>query len=97
MLLKNVSTSRGLVNGARGVVVGFEESARRSEHYAMLPIVKFECVLGSQKVVEEICVVEDTWEINSGNRSTIELFLLFLKIHGSININNNCKYFMNFR
>ena len=68
MLLKNLDTSRGLVNGARGVVVGFEASSHRSKYYNMLPIVKFECTVGSNKSVEEIVLIEESWEVKSGER-----------------------------
>ena len=68
MLLKNVATARGLVNGARGIVVAFEESNNRSDYYPLLPIVKFECVVGSNKIVETICVTDDVWEIKIGDR-----------------------------
>jgi len=89
MLLKNLATSRGLVNGARGIVVAFEESNHRSDHYPLLPIVKFECTVGSNKNVETICVVDDVWEIKTGDsvmasRIQIPLMLAWaISIHKS--------------
>ena len=79
MLLKNLDTSRGLVNGARGVVVGFEASNHRSKCYNMLPIVKFECTVGSSKSVEEIVLCEESWEVKSGERYS-SIILLTIRI-----------------
>lgn len=68
MLLKNLSTSRGLVNGARGTVIGFEPSNGRSEYYPFLPRVKFCVVLGQEKLEEVVTLPHEAWEIKQGDK-----------------------------
>lgn len=45
MLVKNLAVSRGLVNGARGVVVGFETEGR-GERWETSPMLGFAATLG---------------------------------------------------
>lgn len=59
MLLKNKDTASGLVNGARGVVVGFD-GRNRGEPY---PLVRF------SSLSEAIVIERDTWDIRSGDRT----------------------------
>ena len=68
MLLKNVSVGRGLVNGARGVVVGFEKSKGRSELFPHLPVVEFIVKVGDIESVESICVPEEESDLKVGDR-----------------------------
>ena len=68
MLLKNLSTSRGLVNGARGTIIGFEKSNGRSEYYPFLPVVKFRVVVGNQQADEVVVLPHDTWDIKQGEK-----------------------------
>ncbi len=79
MLLKNISTQQGLVNGARGTVVGFEESRGRSKLFEMLPVVKFDVVVGSAPVQEvTVGIVEDTWDTKVGDRwAPFHVLLMF--------------------
>eukprot|EP01114_Cavostelium_apophysatum_P006605 TRINITY_DN1799_c0_g1_i3.p1 TRINITY_DN1799_c0_g1~~TRINITY_DN1799_c0_g1_i3.p1 ORF type:complete len:540 (-),score=117.00 TRINITY_DN1799_c0_g1_i3:2-1621(-) len=59
VLLKNLDVSRGLVNGARGVVVGFSEEKSQEES---LPIVKFACGV-EKKIKREI------WKVSVNGKS----------------------------
>ena len=68
MLLKNLSTARGLVNGARGTVVGFEKSANRTANTAFIPVVRFQVYLGSTASEETISVDQESWDIKQGER-----------------------------
>jgi hypothetical protein len=66
MLLKNLSTESGLVNGSRGTVVGFERSYQRSSHYPWLPVVKFQVMIGNDKHDEIVTLNEESWDIRQG-------------------------------
>ncbi len=67
MLLKNISTTRGLVNGARGVVIGFEKPEVPSK-YPLVPRVRFSTEVGGQEHSEIYVVTEDSWDIRLGER-----------------------------
>lgn len=68
MLLKNISTARGLVNGARGTVVGFEKSLNRTANTAFIPLVKFQIYLGSKMTEETVSLDQETWDIRQGDK-----------------------------
>ena len=70
MLLKNLDTTHGLVNGARGVVKDFivcRDAGKVSRH-ARLPVVEFIVILGGVKTVETRIIDDDTWDIRQGER-----------------------------
>ena len=68
MLLKNLNTESGLVNGARGTVIGFEKSNGRTPYYPMIPVVKFKTLVGGIENEETITIIHDTWEVKSGDK-----------------------------
>ncbi|CAG5135099.1 unnamed protein product [Candidula unifasciata] len=80
MLCKNLDVQRGLVNGARGVVIGYE---------ADYPVIKFAC-----KVTEVIKSVRWVFKIGGGNtivRKQIPLKLAWaLSIHKSQGMTLDC-------
>ena len=74
MLLKNLSTARGLVNGARGTVVGFQK--HDDTKYQLLPLCTFQVFLGSQMAEETIVIERDTWDIRQGERWVVEIVMM---------------------
>jgi ATP-dependent DNA helicase PIF1 len=97
MLLKNLDTEGGLVNGARGVIVGFERpAAARNSRFTMLPVVEFSVKGASVTTSEEDSMSkitkilsEEIWDIRLGDRvlaqrSQIPLMLAWaISIHKS--------------
>lgn len=87
MLLKNLDTERGLVNGARGTVVDFERSNGRTSFSSVLPVVNFAVVIGSERSEERVTLIPDTWEVKLGDsvlasRQQIPLMLAWaISIH----------------
>ena len=74
MLVKNLDTSQGLVNGAIGTVMGFaskhslDMSSTGAPHgmFQWYPIVEFVNNVTKEKISYSIC--EETWEISAGDR-----------------------------
>lgn len=66
MLLKNLSPSSGLVNGSRGIVVGFQKAT--GSPFSVFPIVKFQTFVGHKKLDIEYEVKDATWSIMEGDR-----------------------------
>ncbi len=70
MLLKNISTARGLVNGARGIVVALEERRDVSAYYPRLPLVRFETLVGGdsgEHHSETLLISHESWETTQGD------------------------------
>eukprot|EP01033_Poteriospumella_lacustris_P004299 gene4299-3069_t len=89
MLLKNLDTERGLVNGARGTVVDFERSNGRTSFHSLLPVVNFTIIMGSTRSEERVVLTPETWEVKLGetvlaSRQQIPLMLAWaISIHKS--------------
>jgi ATP-dependent DNA helicase PIF1 len=67
MLLKNLSTETGLVNGARGTVIGFERANARTDFCLWLPVVLFSVIFGDSRHEERVTVMPDIWDIKLGD------------------------------
>jgi ATP-dependent DNA helicase PIF1 len=68
MLLWNIDHSTGLVNGARGRVIGFEKNRGRSEIFEdVLPVIEFRLKFGEQEITETKVIIEQETEIKQGN------------------------------
>lgn len=70
MLLKNIEPENGLVNGSRGVVIGFENDK---------PIVRF--LNGIERIIDF-----ETWDVYDGDRKIIVLKQLPLKVAYAVTI-----------
>jgi hypothetical protein len=68
MLLKNLDSDIGLVNGARGTVIGFEKAGLIATRYSVLPVVKFHIVMGGEESYETRTLKEESWEVKMGDR-----------------------------
>jgi hypothetical protein len=68
ILLWNIDHSTGLVNGARGTIVGFERSRGRSKIFKdVLPVVEFRLKVGDQELTETRVILEQESEMKQGN------------------------------
>jgi hypothetical protein len=68
ILLWNLDHSTGLVNGARGRVIGFEKCRGRSEVFEdVLPVIEFRLKFGDQEITETKVIVEQESEMKQGN------------------------------
>lgn len=61
MLLRNLDTTNGLVNGTRGTVVGFESNS--ASRYEKVPLVEFYCTIGDKTVLQKVLAIESEWTI----------------------------------
>ncbi len=68
MLLKNLETEAGLVNGTRGTVIGFEKSNGKSNYFPMLPVVKFQIIIAGERTEETVTLNEHTWDVKLGDK-----------------------------
>lgn len=68
MLLKNIDSERGLVNGARGVVVGFAPAASDRSCGSVIPIVEFCGPDGGYSAPVRIEVEPDEWTVEASGR-----------------------------
>lgn len=59
MLLRNLDTAVGLVNGARGIVLEFVKGDGISTAFKRLPVVRFLTVVGDKKTAVDIIVKEE--------------------------------------
>jgi hypothetical protein len=78
MCLKNLDVGAGLVNGARGVVIGFEANATVTDSQ-MLPKVKFVC--GRTQVMGA-----ETWTVYEGDRAVAERKQLPLSLAWAVSV-----------
>ena len=75
MLLKNISVGEGLVNGARGKVIGFEkctiwgeESDNKLDYVKVLPVIEFTVILSGRKSKVTRMIGHEKWDIMLDDR-----------------------------
>jgi ATP-dependent DNA helicase PIF1 len=90
MLLKNLNTDGGLVNGARGVVRGFAASKQTSIGAIRTPVVDFRVKVGAREhMIESYHLEPDMWELKQGDnvlarRTQLPLMLAWaISVHKS--------------
>ena len=103
MLLKNVAVARGLVNGARGVVVGFKHPPPEDEGAFFdgrmagaalhpgrpVPIVRFAVLQRSQPAEVTMRVMPDRWEVQGGGRAVAIRDQLPLRLAWALSIHKS--------
>lgn len=95
MLLKNLDTSIGLVNGTRGRVVGFCESEESTEDWSitgdltnvpLLPRVEFYCMIGGNLKIVTRILKKESWESMEGDRVMASISQVPLALAWAISI-----------
>jgi hypothetical protein len=97
MLLKNLNTSRGLVNGARGVVVAFEPPEKHMDSmFDLLPVVEFlvkgSAVSGNEEgggMKERLVLQEESWDMKNGDNIVASRLQIPLMLAWAISIHKS--------
>jgi ATP-dependent DNA helicase PIF1 len=108
LLLKNLDTSRGLVNGAKGIVIGFEpqpgfsseqQNQQMNPNYVgmdtVLPIVEFEIKNGTRESNTETRTLKrEKWELTVFDRVVASRVQIPLMLAWAISIHKVRTHFL---
>lgn len=94
MLLRNLSVLEGLVNGTRGVVVGFSEELGETYGSALfpkrsLPIVEFDIRVGNRTEKLTKPIKEEEWKLEIGGKTWASFLQIPLMLAWAISIHKS--------
>jgi hypothetical protein len=90
MLLKNLDTAQGLVNGSRGTVIDFRDCDDISDSlFPQLPVVKFEVTIGKVKKEIERVMTQEEWTIEQGGKTLASRIQIPLKLAWAMSIHKS--------
>ena len=92
-MLKNLAVNKGLVNGARGVVIKFKSSETDDGDKRMFPVVRFEQSMGGaddeDTSTTDRLITTEEWSLESGGRVVASRSQIPLKLAWALSIHKS--------
>ena len=92
VLLKNLAVNKGLVNGARGVVIKFKVAETDDGDKRMFPVVRFEHSVGNddqEMTTTDRVITPEEWSLESGGQVVASRTQLPLKLAWALSIHKS--------